>query len=377
MPSSTSSSEVPLRIIPDRKWSSIMTIAFAVFLLSMLGWEIKARSMQHVPGTYYGITNFEAMWAQERRKLDDPANQTRLILLGSSRMQWDADLNIMEQQFGTRPLQMAIAGTGPALMLKDIVENTDFDGLILVGVTPFLFNRLDEGFFGAGALEWYRGVSPSKRMGFEIEQILSGYFGFLDDSFKLFQLLDRYNTFTDREGSIALDEGDWKLGNAYADRQTDMWPPVEIVPGFDNTQITNFWLGTGLRRPPETPEQMAEMVTSSKELFVPLIEQLRARGGDVVFIRMPGSGLYKEHAIKANYRELTWQPMMDAFDAPAINCMDFAQLSIDLEIPEWSHLSRKSQDEWSRNIVPFIEKNYKDMRGQSIYELMDIEPPKR
>jgi len=376
MPSSTSSSEIPLRKIPDSQWSSIMIIALVVFLLSMLGWEIKARAMQHIPGTYSEVNNLEAMWAQERRKLDDPTNQTRLVLLGSSRMLWGADLNIMEQQFGTRPLQLAIAGTGPALMLKGIVDDTDFDGLILIGVTPFLFNRLDEGFLGAGALEWYEGVSPSKRSGFAIEQFLSDYFGFLDEGFKLFQLLDRYNTFTNREGSIPLEENDWKLGNAYADRQTDMWPPVEIVPSFDNTQITNFWMA-GLRRPPETPERMAEMVTSSAEYFVPLIEKLRARGGDAVFIRMPDSGKYVEHVTKTNYRELTWQPMSEAFDAPAINCMDFPQLSTDLEIPEWSHLSRKSQDEWSRVIVPFVEKSYADKRGQTIYELMGIPQPQR
>ena len=64
-----------------------------------------------------------------------------------------ADLDILEQGLSTRPLQLAIAGTGPALFLQDIVENTDFDGLVLIGVTPFLFNRLDEGFFGEEAYE--------------------------------------------------------------------------------------------------------------------------------------------------------------------------------------------------------------------------------
>jgi hypothetical protein len=155
-----------------------------------------------------------------------------------------------------------------------------------------------------------------------------------------------------------------------------MWPPVEVVGSFDNTQITNFWMD-GIRRPPETPEKMAEMVANTNEFFVPMIEQLRARGGDVVLIRMPGGGLYQEYNLKTNYRELAWLPMVEAFAIPAINSMDYPQLSTDLEIPEWSHLSRKSQDDWSRNIVPFIENEYERIRGQTIYELMGIDAPSR
>lgn len=372
MPSSTSSFDIPYRQIPDRNWGAVWVICAVLVLLAVASWEVKARSMQHLPGNFDGYTNFTIQWAEERRKLDEPGNDTRVLLLGSSRMLWAADLDILEKQLGARPLQLAIAGTGPALMLQGIVDDTDFDGLVLVGVTPFLFNRLDEGFFGSDALRWYEGVSPSEYTGYKIHSFLSRYLGFLDDGFKLFELIDHYSDFSDREGAWDLNAGEWKLGYHYAERQTDMWPPVEVKGSFDNDQILAFWM-LGLGRDPEPPEKMQEMADEAVELFAPLVEKLRARGGDVVFIRMPSDGKYLEHDLATNYRELTWDPMAEGFGAVSINTMDYPELSSDLEIPEWSHLSRQSQDDFSRRIVPVIEQYYMGVRGQSIYDI--IRPP--
>ena len=369
MPSSTSSSDIPYRDVPDRNWGQAWLICVVLAAAAVVGWEIKAREMQHLPGDYDGFTNFTAQWAEERRKLDEPDHGFRVVLLGSSRLLWAADLDILEQGLGTRPLQLTIAGTSPALFLEDVVENTDFDGLVLVGVTPFLFNRLNEGYFGGEALRWYRSPSPSELIGHRIHVVLSHHLGFLDDGFKLFHLIDHYSSFTDRDGAWDLNAGEWKLGNHYADRQTDMWAPIEVEGSFDNEQMLAFWM-LGLSRPPEDEERMAEMSSTAVEFFAPLVTAMRERGGDVVFIRMPGSGKYLDHDLATRYRELTWDPMAEGVDALWINSMDYAELSTDLEIPEWSHLSRKSQDDFSRRVVPILEQRYLEDRGQSIHNVI-------
>ncbi len=370
MPSSTSSSDVPYREIPESNWGLVWLICVVLVVAAVAAWEAKARSMQHVPGDYDGYTNFTVQWAEERRRLDEPDHGFRVLLLGSSRMLWAADLDILEEEFGTRPLQLAIAGTGPALMLQGIVEDTDFDGLVLVGVTPFLFNRLDEGFFGGDALRWYEGASPSEHSGHVIHSFLSQHFAFLDDGFKLFELTDHYSDFPDRDGVWDLNAGEWKLGYHLEDRQTDMWAPVEVEGSFDNEQILAFWM-RGLVRPPEPPERMEEMAQSAVEFFAPLVEQMQARGGDVVFIRMPGNGKYLEHDLATGYDELTWGPMVEGFGAVSINSMDYPELSSELEIPEWSHLSRQSQDDFSRRIVPLLEQQYLDVRGRSVHDIIN------
>lgn len=369
MPSSTSNSDIPYRQVPEGNWGLVWLISAVLVVVAVASWELKARSMQHLPGDVDSYTSFTTRWAEERRKLDQPDHDFRVLLLGSSRMLWGADLDILEEALGTRPLQLAIAGTGPALMLQSIVENTDFDGLVLLGVTPFLFNRLDEGFFGGDALRWYEGPSPSEYSGYKIHSLLSAHLGFLDDGFKLFELIDHYTDFPERDGVYDLNSGQWKLGNHYADRQTDMWPPIEVEGSFDSEQILAFWMA-GLSREPEPPEKMDEMAQAAVDFFSPLVEKLRARGGDVVFIRMPSRGKYLDHDLAASYRELTWNPMAEGVDAVWINTMDYDELSSELEIPEWSHLSRRSQDDFSRRIVPVIEQHYRAARGRSVHELI-------
>jgi len=55
--------------------------------------------------------------------------------------------------------------------------------------------------------------------------------------------------------------------------------------------------------------------------------------------------------------------------------MDYPELSTELEIPEWSHLSRKSQDVFSRVIFNYIDKAYREKTGKSVYDLIEIKHP--
>ncbi len=368
MPLSTSNFNVVYRNIPEQPWIKIIITSFILVFLLLIGWELLARKMQHQPGGY--LSGMDAMWAQERRKLDKSEHDIRVVLTGSSRMLWAADLNIMEKQLGTRPLQLSLPGTSPALFVEDIVENTTFDGIILVGVTPFLFNWLTEGFFGTDAFGRYHDESPAQWMSTKLHDPLAKNLAFIDEGFSLFELVDHYMMLPQRENAKVLNQQGWKLGDTYDDRQTDMWAPVEQIGSFDNEQILNFWL-PGIDKI-KTSEEMAKMVTETVDFFTPLISKLEARGGDMIFIRMPSSGLYLEKDIKSNHRDNLWLPMIKGFNAPAINSMDFAELSSDLEIPEWSHLSRKSQDIWSERIIPYIREAYFIARNKDINGVLKL-----
>ncbi|MEW6999287.1 hypothetical protein AADZ86_16500 [Colwelliaceae bacterium BS250] len=368
MPSSISNSNIVYRIVPEQPWAKIVIIAFVGVLLLLVGWELLARKMHHQPGGY--LSGMDAMWADERRKLDDPEHDIRVVLTGSSRMLWAADLNIMEQQLGTRPLQLSLPGTSPALFVADIVENTNFNGIILVGVTPFLFNWLTEGYFGHDAFARYHHESPAQWLSTKLHDPLAKNLGFIDEGFSLFELIDHYLVLPAREGAKVLNQQGWKLGDTFDDRQTDMWAPIEQRGSFDNQQILNFWL-PGIDKI-KTPDEMASMAQEAIDYFSPLITRLKARGGDMVFIRMPSSGLYLERDIKSNHQKYLWLPMIKGFNAPAINTMNFEQLSTNLEIPEWSHLSRKSQDEWSERIIPYIKDAYSSVRKKDINDVLKL-----
>ncbi len=377
MPSSTSNSEVnrfkdefvTYRPVPEQPWAKLVVTSFIILVILLIAWEQLALKMHHTAGTYQ--TTHESMWAQERRKLDVP-NDIKVVLTGSSRTLWGFDIYIVAEHLGSQPLQLALPGTGPALFVQDIVENTDFDGLLIVGIAPFLFNRMDEGYFGQAAIDAYENQSPSQYTGAKIHDFLSDYIAFLDDSFELPELLNRYTPLPYREGSIRLDREQWKLGNAYKHRLVEMWEPVEDVGSFDNTQLTNFWTG-GLEREPPPAEKIQEMAEISIKHYAPFVEEMRSRGGDIVFIRMPSSGDYLDFDLKSDYYHNMWVPMIEGLDVVGINTMDYPELSTELDIPEWSHLSRASQDKFSHIIFETINDAYLAKNNQSIYELFNLD----
>ncbi|WP_448551407.1 hypothetical protein [Thalassotalea montiporae] len=365
MHSSTSNSksaktDIPYRDVPAQPWAKVMLIAAICSFIVFIGWELLARSMHHIPGSYQ--TGFKEMWAQERRKLDGP-NDFRIVIAGSSRILWAADLDILEQGFGTRPLQLALPGTSPAIFVEDIVNNTRFDGLIVVGITPFLVNWIGPGYFGGPALEFYNNPSPAGVSSFYLHNFLSNYFAFMDEAFSLPELKDHYIHLPQRHGAKVLNQRGWKLGNVFADRQTDMWPPIEQVGSFDHQQILNFWSpGIDLDKPIPAEKQQ-EMNQSLAKFLKPLVEKQQAKGGDIIFIRMPSSGDYRKEELLNDYTERFWLPTVTQLNAPYLDCFDFPELSTALEIPEWSHFSRHSQDEWSTNITGHIKRVYQEFRG--------------
>lgn len=357
---------IPYRMIPEKPWSKIVLISALMLVVAISAWELLARKMYHTAGTYQ--TTYENMWAEERSKLDRP-NDIKVVLVGSSRVLWGFDFHIIKKYMGTQPLQLALPGTGPALFVKDIIDNTNFDGLLIVGVAPFLFNRMDEGYFGKGAIDAYKHQSPSQYTGAKIQDFISDYVAFLDDAFSLRELLERYTNLPVREGAKDLMSEEWKLGNNYKERLTEMWAPVEKVGSFDNTQITNFW-SPGLKRPPPSAEKIKEMAKISIDYYKPLLKKLRARGGDIFFVRMPSAGEYLKFDLKTDYYNNMWKPMIKGLNVAAINAMDFPALSTELDIPEWSHLSRKSQDIFSNIITDYIDREYKEKTGKSIFDLL-------
>lgn len=366
MPSSTSNSEaIEYRALPNHPWLKLCGGALMILIVALTGWEWLARSLHHTPGTY---DDNAATWTMERRKLDT-TNEIKVVLTGSSRMLWAADLDILENELGTRPLQLALPGTSPQLIVQHVVEESDFTGLILVGYTPELFHDITPGYAGGSSLDYYKNESPSQRSGHFLYTHLSDYWGFLDEFNGLFRLLEVYSDLPVRKGSTDIYQ-DGKLGNTYADRQTEMWLPVELPGSLENVLITNFW-AKDLDLPPLKDEGENSPIQQTNRLFADLLAKFRARGGDMVFVRMPSDGGYLERDLKNDVRGSLWEPLVLAIDATMINSMDYPQLSSDLNIPEWSHLSRTSQDLWSVAFVRILEQQYELQRGQTLSNYLE------
>src|SRR5690348_3818442 len=150
---------VPERDVPDRRWGTILFVALVLTLLMLGAWEWHWRSF----GVEPSIANTDALWATQRRRIDQGEGDGATVLIGSSRMLFDLQLPVWQALSGKRPIQLALEGTSPMFALEDLADDPNFrNARLLVGVAPDIFFS---GFaYRAGVLKYFRKQSPSQRI---------------------------------------------------------------------------------------------------------------------------------------------------------------------------------------------------------------------
>ena len=93
---------VPKRPVPDQPWGRIF-VGMLLLLAGMLGaWEWHWRDFGVAPS----IRNTDAMWAIQRRRIDSGEGDATVIV-ASSRLFFDLQLDVWEKLDGKRPIQLA------------------------------------------------------------------------------------------------------------------------------------------------------------------------------------------------------------------------------------------------------------------------------
>ena len=111
-----------------------LIIAVTLSVISLVAWELYWRSQGYFPD----LDDDKYLWAHTRAKVDK-ANDDGVVLIGSSRVLFNIQVDKWQQLTGITPIQLANPGASPLPVLHDIVENSDFNGTIIVGVTEGLF----------------------------------------------------------------------------------------------------------------------------------------------------------------------------------------------------------------------------------------------
>ncbi len=342
---------VPERDIPDHPWPKIFLAAVILFLVLLACWEGYWRN--------YGVTpayaNSNDSWAAQRRRIDNGEGKA-LVLIGSSRVLFDVQLPVWEKITGERPIQLALEGTSAALLMEDLAADPNFTGRLMVGVTPDLFFS---GFaFRGEAVSYFHKQSLSQRSGHWLSQhFIEPYFAFYDPDYALNTVLKR-QTWPDRPGRHAR-MSVRKLSLSDADRSTHMWPKVENDPVYRD-MARSIWAQNFTGPPPpamDTPEKAQKVVAKQIERAVTALDKLRARGVQVVFVRLPSSGDYYAFEQKAIPRAFTWDVLLQKTQAPGIHFEDYPQLQ-GYTLPEWSHIAPGEVDKFTAALVPLVQEKF-------------------
>ena len=352
MPSSTSNFDF-CRVIPNHPWRGMAVVVALIAIAATIAWEVYARSAGYGPT----LNDTEDLWAQTRRRVTPGS----IVIVGDSRPLFDLDLDELERGLGTRPIQLAQAGSCAFPVFKDVIDDETFHGTIICSIVPLMWlapgGPLVENAEGAVKREetqtWAQWASHLLAAPLE-ERV-----AFLKmDELDTRGLLKRIHL-PNRAGALVPPALPPYFASLDRERRARMTPQC-AQPGPLQDRVKNGWLP--LFTPPPPPSwvpreafqaKVGETIENRFRDTAALVEKLRKRGGKVVFVRFPVSGPLKEHEDKATPRQGPWDRILRDTGAPGIHFEDHPELA-SFELPEWSHLSAPDSVEFTRRLVPHL-----------------------
>lgn len=337
-----------VRAIPKQNWSVVLIAMLVICGLATAGWEWKARAESYPTGYY---ANSDGLWGIQRRAIS--RMQHPVVIIGSSRTYFDLDLNTWEEVTGQRPVQLSFEGTDPRPFLADLAADPQFDGTVIVGTTPPLFFT---GYaFRAGVDKSYKDETPAERFSQRLSMLLEprvAFYGSGRSNLSLFTWFKQRIPFGNREGVFDpfMDVPGFEIHDS--DRNTQMWSRTWEDPVF-NKRIRDAWLYFFSHQPP--PPDMPQL--TADEIFAAVqgdVAKIRARGGDVVFLRCPSIPPFRDIEAEAFPRAAYWDRLSANVDAGTIHFEDNPSLQ-GFEPPEWSHIRADQRPAFTRAVIPLVD----------------------
>ena len=316
---------VPVRDIPQQPWGRIMGFVAVALAIGTAALEANARRIGLRAGD---LDNSEVAWVKERVRSDS----ADVAIVGDSRILFDTDLDRFEALTGIRPVQLAIHGTSALTLLEDAASNENFRGLLIVGMSDTMFFQPFDGY---GGYVKRRGdfTSPSGRLGIEIDHMLQRRLAFLDSNHRLSVTAHRLDPDL-RPGVEGPKHDIWKLSEVGEERATSMWPPVEHDPEI---RARSRWAWKGFKEKfPYTPQ----LIAKGQARAVKAVAAIRARGGEVVFVRPPSDIQLRVNEEAQVPKAKGWDALLRATGSAGVHNDDLPPHQRRLIMPEWSHLNR-------------------------------------
>ena len=336
---------VPEREIPAQPWSRILAVAAVLALVLLAGWEWRWRAYGNAPAA----RNSDGLWTMQRRRIDS-GEGGRTVIVGSSRVLFDIDLDTWQRLAGERPIQLALEGTTPALALDDLADDPRFTGSLIIGVAPELF------FSGFGyrrsAFKLYHREGPALRIGQWLSlHAVEPFLAFYDEDFALATVVRRQEFWPLRPGSKPNLEVR-KLSVSEADRNTRMWDKLVVDPEY-RALAQKIWAQKF--GPPDEMKlnRLREALPRELARVAKAVATLKARGIKMVFVREPSIGPYHDYEQRLFPRDKTWDVLLAQTGVRGIHFEDHPELQ-GFDLPEWSHLAPQERPRFTEALYRLV-----------------------
>ena len=357
MASSISSSDAPPPSLP---WRNIFGVALSILVAYILISETLLAEKGFIPT----VQDSEARWIKERKRASE-LGERALILIGASRIQLGIDLNTLRKTTRLEPVQLAIDGSSYVPVLQGLARDPRIRGTVIIDLMPGPVS------FQIGST----GISQNYQAKFD--SLSSAGF-----EWPTYQNLDARLAETIRQRLVNYADGARPL-DSLANRITNpkampqyllSLPDRSRLADYQRVSMPDFYLSRVLRHlgnPPEfdisqpqtalmdqlsrhigelQPESASGQPAQGMNDLETSISAIQSRGGRVIILQMPTSGLILEADSRRFPRALYWDRVVASTTATTIHWQDHPDLS-GFFCPDGSHLDKRDTKAFTEKLV--------------------------
>lgn len=327
-------------------------LAVGIALVAIAAWEMYVRSSGVAPS----YNDDAPLWAFKRSQIYD-APEKSTYFIGASRIKFDLDISTWERLTGEKAVQLSLVGTSPQLVLKDLADDKNFTGKLIIDATEMIIFTKDPGdhFSAQKSIEYYNELSPSKRASFHINHLLESQFAFLETKvFSLNALLSRRLHLKSRNGMGG--DVNFPVGFEPTTFQRQNFMSASFLEDTARHEVMkNYWKRFGLLKTTSDISQDTMQIIL-KDIRVN-IDIIKARGGQVILVRPPSSGEMWEAENTAYPRKLYWDKILEYTNTEGIHFEDYPEMR-NFICPEWSHLSQQDAVVFTKHLIKILQEKY-------------------
>lgn len=320
---------------PVSRWRVTLVIAAVTAILMF----VMVESFWRYQGAAPNYVDDPRRWSYFRDKVESLTGANATILVGASRIQLGWSFDIFRLMIPETPIvQLAIDDAHPFAVLRDLSENTDFRGVLIVALTAHAIlpgNRDD----AEGHVRFYGGSwTPNNKLNFLIDDFLQEH------------LITRQPLYGLTETIRALLRGDSvRSGPNYLEMTREREKNADYrrldISKHRAERIRRIRAGAA-RFQALKPEIWDESVQALDNIIRPMVQ----RGARVVFLRFPTGEEHWQLDEERLPRERYWEDMARRVSGWWIHFQDITEISR-FDLPDASHLDKRDKAEFTRLII--------------------------